>query len=63
MRRVNTLGIRQANKCMLMAAVAQPQKITKMEENKSANSCNGNKKDGKKSLFLLFGVNTSPDCL
>lgn len=54
MRRVNTRGIKQANKCMLMAAVAYNlKKLMKWEQTKVQTSVMAMKK-GKKNLCFYF---------
>ena len=54
MRRVNTRGIRQANKCMLMAAVAYNlKKLMKWKETKVQTTVMALKK-AEKSLYFYF---------
>ena len=55
MRRVNTRGIRQANKCMMMAAVAYNlKKLMKFSERKTKTAVMTLKKAGKSLCFLIF---------
>jgi hypothetical protein len=55
MRRVNTRGIRQANKCMLMAAVAYNlKKLMKFSEQKRKTAVMRMKKAEKSLCSLLF---------
>lgn len=56
MRRVNTRGIRQANKCMLMAAIAYNlKKLMKFSDQKRKTAVMGLKR-AEKSLWFLFSV-------
>jgi len=57
MRRVNTRGIKQANKCMLMAAVAYNlKKLMKWEERKVKTTVIALKKAGKSLCFFAFNL-------
>lgn len=55
MRRVNTRGLQQANKCMLMAAVAYNlKKLMKWQGRKANTGVNGLQKPLKKAYSFLF---------
>jgi len=57
MRRVNTRGIRQANKCMLMAAVAYNlKKLMKWNEQKTKTAVMALKKAEKRLCFIVFNL-------
>jgi len=57
MRRVNTRGIKQANKCMLMAALAyNVKKLMKWEERKTKSVVMALKKAEKSLCFLFFNL-------
>lgn len=61
MRRVNTRGLKQANKCMLMAAVAYNlKKLMKWKETKVQTTVMSLKKAGKSLCFLLFISKATP---
>ncbi len=56
MRRVNTRGIKGANKCMLMAAIAYNlKKLMKFSDQKRKTAVMGLKR-AEKSLWFLFSV-------
>ena len=57
MRRVNTRGLQQANKCMLMAAVAYNLKnLLKWQGRKANTAVNELQKPLKKAFLSLFGI-------
>jgi hypothetical protein len=59
MRRVNTRGLQQANKCMLMAAVAYNlKKLLKWEGKKANTAVNALQKPLKKTFLLLIHIFT-----
>jgi len=60
MRRVNTRGILQANKCMIMAAVAYNlKKLMKWKERKVETAVMAIKKAKKSLCFYLFNLQQS----
>jgi uncharacterized protein CbrC (UPF0167 family) len=55
MRRVNTRGIKQANKCILMAAIAYNlKKLLKWEQTKVETAVMTMRKAGKSLAFYFF---------
>ena len=57
MRRVNTRGMEQANKCMLMAAVAYNlKKLLKWKQTKVETAVMAIKKAGKSLSFYFFNL-------
>ena len=62
MRRVNTRGLQQANKCMLMAAVAYNlKKLLKWQGKKANTMVNSIEKSLKKTFLLLFHILAIPE--